>query len=318
VVRSAIRDAVSQYGVEEIVSTKRAELGDPPSAMKSKQGLTANNLIMDDFLLRNIRFQRMNMLQRWNRSRIAEQQALQAQVRGRAEEAGSRAGPARPAQGAGRLGGDRRQWRSANPIQIKAKAQGGRPGPRWAKFSKNNPEMLTLRIHPEDRSQSAGHLPAERHAAFLLALHQSNHTTGRSDRHRSPQPPRSYHPLQPHRFMEVVCLMFIQPDRQIRLTSYSNCAGLSIQAECGNAWRRCCARLEISSSLKNYPDLLVGLSEPDDAAIWRLDAKRALVVTTDFLYAGGGRSVRLRQYCRSQQHFGYICRWAASLSWHLT
>ncbi len=33
---------------------------------------------------------------------------------------------------------------------------------------------------------------------------------------------------------------------------------------------------------KDYPDLLVGLSEPDDAAIWRLDAKRALVVTTDF------------------------------------
>ena len=33
---------------------------------------------------------------------------------------------------------------------------------------------------------------------------------------------------------------------------------------------------------KNYPNLLVGLAEPDDAAIWRLDAKRALVMTTDF------------------------------------
>ncbi len=37
-----------------------------------------------------------------------------------------------------------------------------------------------------------------------------------------------------------------------------------------------------------YPDLLVGLSRPggapagDDAAVWRLDAERALVVTTDF------------------------------------
>jgi selenide,water dikinase len=34
--------------------------------------------------------------------------------------------------------------------------------------------------------------------------------------------------------------------------------------------------------LEEYPDLLVGLSEPDDAAIWRLDDQRALVVTVDF------------------------------------
>jgi len=32
----------------------------------------------------------------------------------------------------------------------------------------------------------------------------------------------------------------------------------------------------------DYPDLLVGLGEPDDAAVWRLDENRALVVTTDF------------------------------------
>jgi selenide,water dikinase len=31
-----------------------------------------------------------------------------------------------------------------------------------------------------------------------------------------------------------------------------------------------------------YPDLLVGLGEPDDAAVWQLDGERALVVTTDF------------------------------------
>lgn len=31
-----------------------------------------------------------------------------------------------------------------------------------------------------------------------------------------------------------------------------------------------------------YPDMLVGLGEPDDAAVWRLDEARALVVTTDF------------------------------------
>jgi len=32
----------------------------------------------------------------------------------------------------------------------------------------------------------------------------------------------------------------------------------------------------------SFPDLLVGLREPDDAAVWRLDEERALVVTTDF------------------------------------
>ncbi len=31
-----------------------------------------------------------------------------------------------------------------------------------------------------------------------------------------------------------------------------------------------------------YPDLLVGLADPDDAAVWRLSEDRALVVTTDF------------------------------------
>jgi selenide,water dikinase len=32
----------------------------------------------------------------------------------------------------------------------------------------------------------------------------------------------------------------------------------------------------------SFPDLLVGLGEPDDAAVWKLDSTRALVVTTDF------------------------------------
>ncbi len=32
----------------------------------------------------------------------------------------------------------------------------------------------------------------------------------------------------------------------------------------------------------NFPDLLLGLDSPDDAAVWRLDDSRALVVTTDF------------------------------------
>ena len=35
-------------------------------------------------------------------------------------------------------------------------------------------------------------------------------------------------------------------------------------------------------SAASFPDLLVGLREPDDAAVWRLDKDRAIVVTTDF------------------------------------
>jgi selenide,water dikinase len=33
---------------------------------------------------------------------------------------------------------------------------------------------------------------------------------------------------------------------------------------------------------KDYPDLISGINSPDDAAIWRVDDDRALVVTTDF------------------------------------
>ena len=32
----------------------------------------------------------------------------------------------------------------------------------------------------------------------------------------------------------------------------------------------------------DYPDLLVGLGQPDDAAVWKLDDDRVLIVTTDF------------------------------------
>jgi len=32
----------------------------------------------------------------------------------------------------------------------------------------------------------------------------------------------------------------------------------------------------------SYPDLLVGLADPDDAAVWRLSDEQAIVVTTDF------------------------------------
>jgi len=33
---------------------------------------------------------------------------------------------------------------------------------------------------------------------------------------------------------------------------------------------------------EDYPDLLAGINQPDDAAIWKLDEQRGLVITTDF------------------------------------
>jgi regulator of protease activity HflC (stomatin/prohibitin superfamily) len=77
IARSAIRDAVSQFGVEEIVSTRRAELEQAISET-IKLGLAANNLTMEDFLLRNIRFSD-EYAAAVEQKQIAEQNALQAQ-----------------------------------------------------------------------------------------------------------------------------------------------------------------------------------------------------------------------------------------------
>ena len=76
VTRAAIRDAVSQFGVEEIVSTKRSEL-EQAITNAIRAGLTENNLMMDDFLLRNIRFSD-EYAAAVEQKQIAEQLALQA------------------------------------------------------------------------------------------------------------------------------------------------------------------------------------------------------------------------------------------------
>jgi regulator of protease activity HflC (stomatin/prohibitin superfamily) len=74
--RAAIRNAVSQFGVEELVSTKRGEL---ESAIREEiqAKLKANNIIMSDFLLRNIRFSD-EYAAAVEQKQVAEQQAQQA------------------------------------------------------------------------------------------------------------------------------------------------------------------------------------------------------------------------------------------------
>lgn len=76
--RNAIRDAVSQYGVEEIVSTKRAEMeGLITEAIADK--MSQNDLVLVDFLLRDIHFSD-EYAAAVEQKQIAEQQAQQAKL----------------------------------------------------------------------------------------------------------------------------------------------------------------------------------------------------------------------------------------------
>jgi regulator of protease activity HflC (stomatin/prohibitin superfamily) len=74
--RGAIRNAVSQYGVEEVVSTKRSEMVDLISA-ELGESLSTNNLRLIDFVLRDIHFSE-EYAAAVEQKQIAEQQAQQA------------------------------------------------------------------------------------------------------------------------------------------------------------------------------------------------------------------------------------------------
>ncbi len=75
-VRGIIRDSASQYGVEEIVSSKRAEM-EKAITDELVQTFTQNNLVLRDFVLRNIRFSD-EYAAAVEQKQIAEQQAQQA------------------------------------------------------------------------------------------------------------------------------------------------------------------------------------------------------------------------------------------------
>ena len=74
--RGAIRNAVSQYGVEEVVSTKRAEMVQLITDELS-ESLSKNNLFLIDFVLRDIHFSEAYAAA-VEQKQIAEQQAQQA------------------------------------------------------------------------------------------------------------------------------------------------------------------------------------------------------------------------------------------------
>jgi regulator of protease activity HflC (stomatin/prohibitin superfamily) len=74
--RGAIRNAVSQYGVEEVVSTKREEMVQRITDELS-ESLSKNNLLLIDFVLRDIHFSEAYAAA-VETKQIAEQQAQQA------------------------------------------------------------------------------------------------------------------------------------------------------------------------------------------------------------------------------------------------
>ena len=69
--------------------------------------------------------------------------------------------------------------------------------------------------------------------------------------------------------------------RDIRLTSLSKCAGWASKLN-AEALAQVLQPLEGLFLKDDYPDLIVGLGESDDAAVWKLDKDRVLIVTTDF------------------------------------
>ena len=74
--RGVIRDAVSQYGIEEVYSSQRGELAtEITTELESK--LTENGLLLDDFVLRNISFS-PEYAASVEQKQIAEQSAQQS------------------------------------------------------------------------------------------------------------------------------------------------------------------------------------------------------------------------------------------------
>jgi len=70
-------------------------------------------------------------------------------------------------------------------------------------------------------------------------------------------------------------------EQKIRLTALASCSGCASKYS-AQALEQVLRPLKNLFLPEHYPDLLAGLNQPDDAAIWKIDNQRALVVTTDF------------------------------------
>jgi regulator of protease activity HflC (stomatin/prohibitin superfamily) len=138
--RGKVRDVASQYGVEEIVSTRRADLERTITEELAK-GLAENELILIDFVLRDIHFSEQ-YAEAVEQKQIAEQQAQEAAlvVERRKQEAEQ----ARvTAQGAADSAVISAQGRAeATVLQAQAEAESLR---LIGEALEDNPDLLTFR-----------------------------------------------------------------------------------------------------------------------------------------------------------------------------
>ena len=67
----------------------------------------------------------------------------------------------------------------------------------------------------------------------------------------------------------------------VHMTTLSSCSGCASKIS-AKMLSEILAPTQGIFKAADYPDLLVGLASPDDAAVWKLDDKRGLVMTTDF------------------------------------
>jgi regulator of protease activity HflC (stomatin/prohibitin superfamily) len=136
--RGIIRDIASQYGIQDIVSTKRVEMEQKITDELDKK-FDENNLVLVDFILRDLHFTE-EYAAAVEQKQIAEQNALQAQfvVQQKKQEAEQ---ARQTAQGQADAAVIAAQG-EAQAILLKAQAQ----AQAWAVLAevlKNNPEMLT-------------------------------------------------------------------------------------------------------------------------------------------------------------------------------
>jgi regulator of protease activity HflC (stomatin/prohibitin superfamily) len=136
--RGVIRDTASQYGIEEIVSSKRTAMVQIITDELTVK-MAENNLILVDFILRDIHFTEQYAAA-VEQKQIAEQNALQAQyvVQQKKQEAEQVRQTAQGQADAVVIAAEG----EAQSIQIKAKAQAA----AWAALAavlRDHPEMLT-------------------------------------------------------------------------------------------------------------------------------------------------------------------------------
>jgi len=166
--RGILRDMASQYGVEELVSTKRAELEQKITEEFTKK-LAEQNLILIDFVLRNISFSEA-YAQAVEQKQIAEQQAQQAQfvVEQRKQEAEQARQVAQGAADAVVIAAEADA--KARVIQAQAEAEAMRA---ISAALAENPQLLTYQyIQKLAPGVQTIYLPSNQ--TYLLALPGSN------------------------------------------------------------------------------------------------------------------------------------------------